>query len=214
MAQVSYRKFSQMVIDAHYDGISLPEAPITERFIAERTAMKVAKYAAYNAFGNSKSGEVTYANDQFISVFYNCPLLTNSNTDDKYSVLPSTPAGLPNGREIEQISFSGSPNVQCVPCQNRMAFVEALLPPIPVQAGIQQYKIEDGNVVFMELPSIINSPINMKLIGAVPPGTTILDAVLNIPKDIQDSIFVELLGELQAEYRVQPQTVNLAEPTA
>jgi len=36
MAQVTYRKFSQIVLDAHYNGFGLPEAPISERFIAER----------------------------------------------------------------------------------------------------------------------------------------------------------------------------------
>lgn len=209
--QITYRKFSQIVLDAHYDGFGLPEAPISERFIAERSAMKVAKWAALSAFANSKEGNVTYSNDQFISVFYNCPLLTNATTGDKYSVLPATPAGLPNGREIEQISFTGSPNTQVIPCQNRMAFVERFLPPLP--QDIVLYKIEDGNVVFMDLPSIITSNVNMKLIGAVPPGTTILDSAMNVPKDVQDGIFLELLNELTLEYRVEPKNLNIGEPT-
>ncbi len=211
MAQVTYRKFSQIVLDAHYNGFGLPEAPISERFIAERAAMKVAKWAAISAFSNSKEGDVTYSNDQFISVFYNCPLLTNASTGDKYSVLPATPAGLPNGREIEQISFTGYPNAQVIPCQNRMAFAESLLPKLP--QDIILYKVEDGNVVFMDLPAIITSTVNMKLIGAIPTGTTILDAYMNVPKDVQDGIFVELINELTMEYKVEPKTINIGEPT-
>lgn len=211
MAQQTYRRFAQIIIKAHYDAYPTPEAGLTQRFVAERIAMKVAKMAVKNAYTNSNALEVTYANDQFISTFYNCPLLTDSVTQDKYAVMPATPAGLPNGREIAQISFTGSPNIQVIPCANRMAFVETLLPPLP--GTMVLYKVENGNIVFINLPKIINSTINMKLIGAVPPGTTILDSVLNIPKDAEDEIMVELLNELAMDYKIQPATVETGEPT-
>lgn len=208
----TYRKFSQEIIKAHYVSFPLAEAGISQRFIAERVAMKVAKAAFRSAYGNSNSAEVTYANDQFIYTYYNCPLLTDTVTQDKYSVMPATPAGLPNGREIAQISFTGSPNTQVIPCQNRMAFVENLLPDLP--DGIMLYKVENGNIVFINLPKIINSPVNMKLVGAVPPGTTILDSVLNIPKDVEDDIFSSMLQELAIDYKIQPQNIEIGEPTS
>lgn len=212
MGQLTYRTFAEIVIKAHYVDFPSPEQAITTRFVAERAAMKVAKAAFKSAYGNSNSGEAFYANDQFISVFYSCPLLTNEVTQDKYVVMPATPAGLANGREIAQVSFTGNPNVWCVPMQNRSDFVESGLPPI-TDPSIQLFKIEDGKVVFRNLPAIINSPVNLKLVGAVPPGTTILDSVMNVPKDVEDDIFVELLQELAIDYKVKPETVETGEPS-
>lgn len=211
MAQTTYRKIAQETIDAHYGTFPVPEAGLTQRFIAEKWAMKIAKYAVKSAFGNSNSGEVTYANDQFISVFYNCPLLTDSVTQDKYVVMPATPAGLPMGREIAQVSFAGNPNVWCVAMSNRSDFVESGLPPL--LGDIQLFRIENGNIVFRNLPSIINSPVNVKLVGAVPPGATILDSVLNIPKDVESEIMSEILNELAVDYKIQPQLIETGEPS-
>ena len=211
MAQTTYRQFSEEIRKAHYVAFPTPENAVSQRFIAERIAMLVARAAVKSAFGNSNLAEATYANDQFISVFKNCPLLTDADTKDKYVVMPATPAGLPNGCEIAQVSFSGFPNVWCVQMQNRSDFVESGLPPLP--SDIQLFKIEDGKVVFRDLPSIINSPVNMKLVGAVPPGTTLLDSVLNIPKDVEADIFSEILNELAQDYKIPIQTVKTSEPS-
>lgn len=213
MAQITFGEFSERIINAHYNNFALPEATITPRFIAGRVAQKIAKAAVKNAYQNSNLSEVTYSNDQFITVFNNCPLLTDSSTGNKYAVMPGTPAGLPMGREIAQISFSGFPNVWCVPESNRYAFISAGLPPIPVAEGIQKFKVENGNIVFENLPPIVNSSVNMKLIGAVLTGDLLLQQVLNVPKDVEDDIFLSILGELQAEYKVQPQTVSTGEPS-
>lgn len=213
MAQTTYRKLSEEILRAHYVDFPMPESSISQRFIAERVAMKVAKYAVKSAYTNSNALEVTYANDQFISVFYNCPLLTDAVTQDKYAVMPATPAGLPNGREIAQISFAGNPNIWCVQMQNRSDFIESGLPPLPVQSGVQLFKVENGNIVFRDLPAIINSPVNMKLVGAVPPGATILDATLNVPKDVEGEIMSEILNELAMDYKIPIQTVETGEPS-
>lgn len=211
MGQTTYRKFSQEIIDAHYNGHPLPEAPITQRMVAERIAMLVAKAAVRSAYGNSNLSEVTYSNDQFISVFTDQPLLTDSSTGDKYIVMPATPAGLPNGREIAQVSFSGYPNVWCVPMSNRYDFVQSGLPPMP--SDIQGFKVENGNIVFRNLPSIITSAVNVKLVGAIPTGATILDSVLNVPKDVEDDIYTTILNQLAMEYKVAPTNVEVGEPT-
>lgn len=207
----TYRKLAQEIIDAHYGGFSVPEAGITQRFVAERIAMLVAKAATKSAFANSNAGEVTYSDDQFISTYYNLALLTDSDTKDKYVTMPATPAGLPNGREIAQVSFYGAPNVWIVPMSNRMGFVETMLPPLP--NDIVLFRVENGRIVFQDLPGIINSTVNLKLVGAIPPGTTILDSLLNIPKDFEDDIFSAVLNELAMDYKIQPQTLSTGEPS-
>lgn len=209
--QTTYRKLSQEIIDAHYGDKPVPEAGITQRFIAEWVAMLVAKAAVKSAFTNSNALECTYANDQFISVYYNCPLLTDAVTGDRYSVMPATPAGLPKGREIAQISFVGAPGLFVVPEDNKDEFIESQLPALP--SNIILFKVENGNIVFPRLSKIINSPINMKLVGAVPPGTTILDSVLNIPKDVEADIRSEILNGLAVNYKILPQTIETGEPS-
>lgn len=209
--QTTYRKFSQEIIDAHYGGIAHQDANITQRFIAEWVAEKVAVAAVKSAYGNSNLGECTYANDQFISVFYNVPLLTDAVTNNKYCVMPATPAGLPKGREIAQVSFMGAPEMFVIPMDNKDEFMESGLPPLPTTMVL--FKVENGNIVFRNLPPIINSNVNMKLVGAVPPGTTILDSVLNIPKDVEDAIRMEILGQLAVNYKIPIQTIEKGEPT-
>lgn len=209
--QTTYRKFSQELIDAHYGDKPIPEAGITQRFVAEWAAMLVAKAAVKSAYQNSNALECTYANDQFISVYYNQPLLTDSVTGDRYAVMPATPAGLPKGREIAQISFAGSPGLFVVPEDNKDDFIESQLPPLP--SNIILFKVENGNIVFPRLSKIINSPVNMKLVGAVPPGTTILDSVLNIPKDVEADIRAEILNGLAVNYKIPIQTIETGEPS-
>lgn len=209
---MTYGEFSERIINAHYNAFPIPEDTITQRFIADRAAAKVARAAVKSAFGNSNAAEATYSNDQFIVVFNNCPLLTDGSTGNKYCVLAGTPAGLPMGREIAQVSFIGYPNVWCVPMPNRYAFISSGLPPIPVSEGIQTFTVESGNIVFQNLPSIITGNVNMKLVGAVLSGDAILTQYLNVPKDVQDEIFLEILNELATRYKVQPQTEFTGEP--
>lgn len=203
MADITtYRRAAQITLNQHYNGTPMPDSPITLRHIAELWATKVAKYAKISAFQNSNNGDATFASDQFISTFYNLPLLTDATTKDKYVVMPATPAGLPNGQEVAQVSFVGCPSCRVIPCKNKDSFFESLLPTPP----FPMYKIEDGNIVFMNLPKLVaNAPVNLKLVGAVP-GETLLDSVLNVPRDVEDSIRLEVLQELAALYAVKPQT--------
>lgn len=210
---MTYQEFSERIINAHYNNFPSPEATITPRFIADRAAAKVAKAAVKNAYGNSNLSEATYSNDQFIAVFNGVALLTDPSTQNKYAVMPATPAGLPLGREIAQISFTGYPNVWCVPMSNRYQFIQTGLPPIPASDGVQTFVVENGNIVFQNLPGIVTGPVNMKLVGAVMAGDAILTQFLNVPKDVQDDIFLSILGELASEYKVQPQVIETGEPS-
>lgn len=206
MANVSsYRQLSEIIQTEHYKNFASPSAEITQPHIAQLIATKVAKYATISAYNNSNGGDTTFANDQFVSVFYNQPLLTNSATQDKYVVLPATPAGLPKNSEITQVSFVGAPYVHVVPCLQKDTFVESLLPPLP--SSIVMYRIEAGNIVFMNLPKIINANVNIKMVGAIS-GDSIMDALVNVPKDAEDEIRLEILRELAEEYNIKSNMVQ------
>lgn len=187
----SYRFLSEFILKAHYGGFPPNNAAITQRQVAERIAVKVAKYATVSAYQNGKLGETTYSSDQFISVFNNVALQTDADTGNKYATLPATPAGLPNNQEIDKVSFSGSPNLDVWPMRNKDQFAQNGQK-IP---GVALYMVEHGRVVFPDLPAIVNGPVNFKLVGAIS-GAILLDAYLNVPKDVEDGIVSEILQEL------------------
>lgn len=206
----TYRFLAEFIQTQHYGGLAIPNAAITQKHIAERIAVKVAKMAKMSAFGNSNAGEATYSNDQFISVFYNQPLLTDSVTSERYIVMPATPVGLPNQLEIVQVSFVGCPDCHVIPMSNKDDFAQGLLPPLP--SSMILYKVQDGNIVFKNLPKLVNAPVNIKMIGVIS-GPTLLDSVLNIPKDMEDQIVVEILQELTPSYNIKQQNIHTGEPS-
>jgi len=200
MANVStYRQLSEIIQNQHYNGYAPPNADISQPHIAQLIATKIAKYATISAFKNGNAGDTAYADDQFVSVYNGLALQTNTN-GEKYVVLPATPAGLPKNTEIVQVSFTPSYNMHVIPLQQKDDFVESLLPPLPQK--MIMYKIENGNIVFRLLPAIINATVNVKMIGVIS-GTNIMNATLNIPKDLEDIIRTEILEELQIHYKVK-----------
>lgn len=201
----TYRILSEFIQTQHYNGFASPSAQITQPHIAQRIAVKVAKMAKISAFENGNQGDTAYANDQFITPFYNLPLLTNS-IGEKYVVLPATPVGLPKGTEFVQVSFAGAPQIHVIPMLQKDDFVESILPPLP--SRIVLYKIENGNIVFRSLQPIINSPVNLKMIGVISNPGSLMDSVLNIPKDYEDRIVMEILQELSEEYQVKPNKIE------
>lgn len=214
MAQTTYRKLSEIILNQHYGAMPTPTVGITIKHIAEIVAMKVAKFAKMNAFGNSNDGEFSFSDDQFISVYYNLPLLTNEVTLAKYFVIPATPTSLPANREIVQVSLVGCPDTHIIPMKNKDDFTESLLPPLPNCMVL--YKIEDGKIVFKYLPPLVyanaDAAANVKLVGAIS-GPTLLDSVLNIPKDVEDQIMQDTLLELNPNYNIKQQNIDSREPS-
>lgn len=198
----TYRQLSEIIQTEHYNGFAPPEAEVTQNHIAQLIATKIAKYATISAYKNGNAGDTAYANDQFVSVYYSLTLNTDSVTSDKYVILPATPAGLPKNSEIVQVSFTGSPNCQVIPCLQKDTFMEQFFAPLP--STFILYRIENGRIVFVNLPAIINSTVNVKMIGAISTTGNFMDAPLNMPKDMEDDIRREILAELAGEYQIKP----------
>ena len=192
MAQMTYRKFAELIGDRHYAGFASDDATISLRHIAELVAAEVAWAAKKNAFENSNLGESTYTNDQFISVWNNLALQTDSITKEKYVTLPATPAGLPNNQEVSSVAFTTCPNYKAVPLKQKDTFAQQFL---DRPNRIYNYKIENGRVVFIELPNIVTGVVSLKLVGAVS-GDNLLDSVLQIPKDVEVEIMDRVLLKL------------------
>jgi hypothetical protein len=200
----TYRKLSQIILDRHYNGIASDDATISERHVAELIAMEVAWFARKDAFENSSAGEVTFANEQFISVWNNLPLLTDSDTKEMYVVLPATPAGLPNNTEISSVAFTAYPNSKVVPLRQKDIFAQSFL---PMPKGVYNYKIENGRIVFVNLGKLVDGTVSLKMVGAVS-GAVLLDSVLNIPKQIESDLIDRVLQKLDPRRGVARDILN------
>lgn len=208
MAQTTYRKLADLILDRHYNNIPSDDATITLRHVAELIAIEVAWFAKKSAFENSNAGEATYANDQFISTFNSLELLTDNVTNEKYVPLPATPAGLPNNQEIVSVAFTGCPNVRVVPLKQKDQFAQQYL---PMPTNIYTYKIENGRIIFGILGKLVTGDVSIKMVGAVS-GDTLLDSVLNIPMDVQSDIMDKVLNKLDPRRSVPVDLLNDSSP--
>lgn len=204
MAQQTYGRFAEIIITAYYKEVRSDNANYSLRTIAEMIAHEVAYFAKVNAIEQDRLGESVFANDNFISTYWGLPLLTDVN-DNKYIVMPQTPAGLPLGREIAYVGFTGNKKIQVIPMRNKDRFMQSF-------ANTPKFMVlcyvENGNIVFENISSLVTGPIDLKLVGAIPSGTQLVDCVLNIPKDTESLIFDRILGRLNSIRGVMPDMVN------
>lgn len=204
MAKMTYGKFSEIIITAYYKAVRSDDANYSIRTIAEMVAHEVAYFAKVNAIEQDRLGESVFANDNFISTYWGLPLLTDTNSN-KYIVMPQTPAGLPLGREIAYVGFTGNSKIQVMPMRNKDRFMQsfAKTPKFMVLCYV-----ENGNIVFENISSLVTGPVDLKLVGAIPSGTELVNCVLNIPKDTESLIFDRILGRLNSIRGVLPDMVN------
>lgn len=204
MSQMTYGKFSELIINSYYKSVRDDNSNYTIRQIAELVAHEVAYFAKANALEQDRLGESVYANDQFISTYNALPLLTDANSN-KYIVMPQTPAGLPMGREIAYVAFTGNKKIQVFPMRNKDRFMQSFTttPPFMVLCYV-----ENGNILFDNLSPMVTGTVDLKLVGAIPSVTELVDCVLNVPKDTEALIFDKILVQLNAIRGVLVDNVN------
>lgn len=200
----TYRKLAQIISDTYYRGISNDDVNLSLRYFAELVAQEVANFTTIDAFQNSKLGEATYANDQFISVFKGVAIAKLG--DELYSILPATPAGLPKNREITEVSIIGNKCLNAIPHRNYSSFTQSL---IGIPNGMVLYKIESGKLIFETNNPLfdITNTVNIKMVGAVS-GIALLDSELNIPKDVESKIKTKILGDLLPLKQIPQDLIN------
>lgn len=202
MEQRNYRFLAQIISDTYYKGKTSDDANFSLPYFAELIAMEVAEQATIDAYSQSNQGESTYANDQFISVYKNQPILEEGG--EKYAIIPATPAGLPKNREISSVSITGSKCLECIPIRNHASFSQSL---IGMPKGIIMYKIEDGKIVFETLNPLLKGTVTFKLVGAISKDS-LLDSPLNVPKNIQSRIAINILNRLLPLKNIPQDLIN------
>lgn len=201
MEQRNYRYLAQLISDTYYKSKSSDDANFSLPYFAEQVAIEVAEQATIDAYSQSNLGESTYSNDQFISVYKELPIVSE---DEKYTLLPATPAGLPKNREIVQVRITGNRCMDCIPMRNHASFNQDL---IGVPNGMVLYKIESNRVVFVTNNPLLEGTVTMKLVGAIS-GDNLLDAELNIPKNVQGRIMTTILGRLLPLKQIPIDNIN------
>jgi len=206
MAQSTIGKQAQIIREIYYRGTPSDDANHSLRFFAELVAQELAEMATIDAYTNSNNGESTYANDQFITTFKNVPVLTDDN-GVMYSVMPSTPAGLPNGREIAGVSIDGSNCMEAIPLKNHSSFVQGL---IGYPTCFVTYKVEGGNIVYKSGNALFNpESATIKLVGAVKDGN-LLDSPINAPANYLKKMRTNVLAAMILLKQIPQDNLNNA----
>jgi hypothetical protein len=204
MAQTTYGKLAELIITEYYKKYRSDNANYTLRQIAEQIAQEVAYFAKADAFEQDKLGEAMFANDQFITTYFGLPLQTDVN-DDNYISLPATPAGMPQGREIAYVGFTGNKKVQVFPMRNKDVFVQNFT---QTPKWMILCYVENGNLVFNNMPKgFVSANVDVKLVGAVPAGE-LVNQVLNVPKSTETMIMDKLLARMNSMRNITPDNVN------
>lgn len=193
--------FAEQIITEYYKKIRNDQENYTLREIAQQIAQEIALHAFDDAVLQDKLGESVFANDQFITTFFGLTLLTDVN-GNKYVPMPSTPAGLPVGREIAEVNFTGNKAIQVFPIRNKDRALSNGRPKWMVIAYI-----ENGNIVFDNISSLVTGPVDIKLVGAVETGD-LLSSPLNVPKNVESMIFDKILARLNSVRQVEPDYTN------
>lgn len=195
-------KLAQLISDTYYKSNTQQNANFSLRYFAELIAGKVAKYATADAFTNSNQGETTYANNQFITVYKAIPIV--EEVGEKYSVLPATPTALPNGQEIVQVRIEGNRCMDCIPMKNQMSFAQGL---IGLPSNMVLYKVEGKRIVYETSNPLIEGTVLIKMVGSIPEGD-IFSLPLNVPKNVEDAIFTEVLSVVMPLKAIPVDNIN------
>lgn len=206
MAQSTIAKQAQIIREIYYRGTPSDDSNHSLRFFAELVAQELAVMATQDAFLNSSGGESAYANDQFITTFKNVPI-TIDDDGEISAIMPSTPAALPNGREIAEVSISGSKCMEAVPLKNHSSFVQGL---IGYPSCFVTFKVEGGKIIFKtDNPVFSPTSATIKLVGAVENGN-LLESSINAPANYLSRMRTNILASLIPLKQIPQDNLNNA----
>lgn len=197
-------KLSEQILTQYYKQVKNDNSNYTLRHIAEQVATEIAIQAWSNAIEQDKLGESVYANDMFITPFFGLTLATDTN-GNKYVAMPNTPAGLPQQREVAYVGFTGNKKTQVFPIRNKDRFMQQMQ---PTPNWMIMYYVEGNNIVFDNISPLVTGPVDIKLVGAIPAGSNLVDLPINAPKNIQSMIFDKILSRMLPVRNVLPDNIN------
>lgn len=204
MALSTYGMLSEEIRNQYNKKIGSDNDTYTLRHIATMVAQEVAFFAKGDAFEQSNIGESMFSNDQFI-VKYSSLVMLTATDGTKYVPLPSSPIGLPQGREIVFVGFTGNKKNQVFPMRTKDRFMQQMT---KTPKWMILYYIENGNIIFDNLSPLINSPVDVDTVAGIPSGTNLLDLPLFLPRNYESLILDKVLGRMNTERNIQPDNVN------
>lgn len=203
MAQTTFGKLAEIILTQYGKKTKNDNSTYTYRHIAEMIAQEVAWFAKADAFEQGNIGEAVFANDQFITTYTGLAMQTDGE-GNKYVVMPNTPAGMPLGREVAYVGFTGNKKTQVVPMRNKDMFMQQAT---TTPKWMILYYVENGKIVFYNLSTLVDATVILKLVGAVPSGE-LVNQVLNVPKNVESMILDKVLARMNSERNILPDNVN------
>lgn len=195
---------AELISNSYYKIERSDNENYTLREFAEMVAQEVAYFAKVDALEQDRLGESVYANDQFITTYNGLSLLTDVN-GNKYVPMPNTPAGLPQGRELAYIAFTGNKKIQIFPMRNKDRFMQSFT---KTPNWMVLAYIEGQNIFLENVSKLVNATVDLKLVGAVGTGNQLIDTPLNIPKNTESLILEKILNRLNMVRNILPDKIN------
>lgn len=202
MSATTVGKLAEMIRTAYYKKYANDNANYTLRHIGEQVGQELAYQAKADAMEMDHLGEAMFSNDQFVTVYRALPLQTDGQGYN-YIPFPNPPAGLPQGREVAYIGVTGNKKTQIFPIRNKDLFMQG-----ETRNWMILAYVENGNIVFENLSPLITGPFDLKLVGALPVGTNLLDLPLNLPKSSETAIMDRILAKMISQRQVTPDFSN------
>ncbi len=200
----SIGKVAEEILTAYYKQVKTDNSNYSLRDMAEMVAIEVANEAWKNSVEQDRLGESVYANDQFITPFFGLSLLTDVN-GKFYVPMPNAPAGLVLQREVAYVGFTGNESAQVFPMRNKDRFNQQMQ---KTPKWMILYYVEGQNICFDNVPKGVTGPVDIKLVGAVPIGTELVNLPMNCPKNVQSAIINTILSRIIPVRNVLPDYVN------
>lgn len=202
----TYRKLSELIRESYYKGKSSDDANFSLKYFAEIIAGAVAECATEDSIAQSNLNESTaYSNNQFISTYKGEALLLDTD-GTIYTVLPATPAGLPNGREIVSVKIEGSKCMDCVPMKAQSSFSQSL---IGIPKSMVLYEVNGTKIIYTTSNPLFDTSntATIKMVGALS-GDDLLSSDLTIPKNYEGRIWDKVTARVLPLKQVPQDLIN------
>lgn len=189
----TFQMLAEKIQTTYERGIAEEDAVFSLPHIAQLAAEEIAAIATQNALENSKSGETTYSNDQFITTYTNIALTFSSALQSWLIAIPSQFSAIPGTSGVTIIPY-GARKVQIVMMKNKDRFAQSMLDPIP---GVILAYMENNQILFDGSTAYMPTAVNLKLVGGLP-GGTLMTALTNLPKSYEPIVSEKVIQRLIA----------------
>lgn len=195
MALKTKQEIVDEIVYECYGGIPTNDRTISDNFVLRELNNIIAESAVKSAFGTYNLDGVVASDDIFTLTYSNIPLLTDTNTGNKYFTHPAQPVGIPSKRAMTIFPPANRGGVMSSIFKPLMRGEVTKVRSLPSIKKVFHYT-EDGNEYFIDNFQIM-STYNTVNLSIVTSGANDLNAFLNMPDDMINAAKMAIVPRLR-----------------